>query len=176
MKKFLGMAGLSVALLLAGCGDSQASKIDEALAAKFDKNLCLTELKQFPYVARPVPREWLKPVVDAGLLHMEERDSPFKSVKEKQYVYTLTEKGLKASTEDGPLCWGKQSYVRTEGLVEPENGFQPGQQVAVKVVVKREVTESWAKEDVLKKKTQTGEMVYNAVLTFKDDGSVSVFK
>lgn len=176
MKKFLGMAGLSVALLLAGCGDSQASKIDEALSAAFAKDLCLTELKHFPYVSSPEPRPWLKPVVDAGLLHMEVRDSIHKVVRDKQYVYTMTEKGLKASSKDGPICWGKQSFVRTEGLAEPEDGFQPGQQVPVKVIVKREVTESWAKDEALSRKTSTGEMTFNAVLTFKQDGSVSVYK
>ena len=176
MKKFMGMAGLSVVLLLAACGDSQASKVDDALAAKFNKNLCFTELKQFPLYAPRTPRAWMQPLVDAGLLDMQERDAGLRVATDKEYVYTMTEKGLKASSEDGPLCWGKQTYDRTEGLAEPEDGFKPGQQVPVKVIVKREVTESWAKADALKSKTQTGEMTYNAVLTFKDDGSVSVFK
>ncbi|HEX2752745.1 MAG TPA: hypothetical protein VHP34_06505 [Alphaproteobacteria bacterium] len=174
MKKFMATAFLSVSLLLAACGNSEASKIDEALAAKFTKKLCINEPRQFPHASPKQPRAWLQPLVDAGLLDMEERPAPFGA--SKQYIYTMTEKAVKQSTDDGFFCYGQQKYLRVEGLPETKDGFQPGQQVPVKVVVQYDVTESWAKKDAIKNKIKTGEMTHPAVLTFKKDGTVSVFK
>ncbi len=174
MKKFMATAFLSASLLLAACGDSQASKIDEALAGEFNKNLCINDPRQFPHASPKKPREWLQPLVEAGLLDMEERPAPFGS--SKQYIYTMTEKAMKQSTDDGYFCYGKQKFLRVEGLPEMKDGFQPGQQIPVKVVVEYEVTESWAKEEAIKNKIKTGEMPVSAVLTFKKDGTVSVFK
>ena len=173
-RNLVGFVVLSSSLILSACGDGQKSQIDEALAAKFDSNLCFKELKQFPYVARPKPRDWLQPMVDDGLLDMEERKSKTNSASE--YIYTMTEKALKYSTNEGHFCYGTQRYEDVEGLPDTDDGFKPGMQIPVKVIVNREITADWAEADVLKNKVQTGEFILPAVLIFKQDGSISVFK
>lgn len=174
MKKFVTMAFLSASLLLAACGDKAADKVDAALAEKFNTHLCMTEPKRFPHAVTGQPPAWLQPLVDAGLLHMEKRTGQYRSHTE--YVYTMTEKALKYTTEQGFLCYGKQEYLRVEGLNEPEGGFKPGQQFPVKVVVNRTVKESWAKADALKSKIKSGEFTYPAVVMFRNDGTIHVLK
>lgn len=116
----------------------------------------------------------MQPLVDADLLDMEERLGKCRS--SNQYIYTMTEKSLKYTTDEGHFCYGKQTYVRVDGLPEIEGGFKPGQKIPVKAVVKRKVTEDWAKVDVMNHKVNSGEMALPVVLTFKQDGSISVFR
>jgi len=174
MKKIMATAFLSASLLLAACGDKAADKVEAALADKFNTNLCLEGLQHFPHASPHRPRGWLQPLVDDGLLVMEERVSPQSGAKE--YLYTMTKKAQKYTTEQGFFCYGKQEYVRVEGLNEPKGGFQPGQKIPVKVVVNWKVEANWAKADAIKGNIQNGEFAYPAVVMFKNDGTVNVLK
>lgn len=172
MKKFVTMAFLSASLLLAACGDKAADKVDAALAEKFNTSLCLEELQSFPHTSRHSPRDWLQPLVDAGLLDMTEREMTHSPVK--VYDYTMTKKAEKYTDNNRFFCYGKQEFVRVEGLNKPEGGFKPGYKANVKVFVKWKVEADWAK--ALKGKVQSGEFTYPAVVMFRNDGTIHVLK
>lgn len=174
MRKFMAMAFLSASLLVAACGDNAADKVDAALAEKFNISLCLEGLQHFPHASTHRPRDWLQPLVDDGLLVMEERVSPRSGAKE--YLYTMTKKAQKYTVNNRFFCYGKQEFVRAEGLNEPKGGFKPGHKANVKVFVKWKVEADWAKAEALKGQVQSGEFTYPAVVIFKDDGTVHVLK
>lgn len=174
MRKFMAMAFLSASLLVAACGDNAADKVDAALAEKFNISLCLEGLQSFPHTSRHNPREWLQPLVDAGLLDMTEREMTHSPVK--VYDYTMTKKAEKYTVNNRFFCYGKQEFVRAEGLNEPKGGFKPGHKANVKVFVKWKVEADWAKAEALKGQVQSGEFTYPAVVIFKDDGTVHVLK
>ena len=174
MKKFLMMAMLASTLALAGCGDSPEDTMSAAAADAFEENLCLNIVRSWPHKVYRRPSVVLEPLVKEGFV--TEDEIPGQQGRGSEFMYTLTSKGMKTSTEDGLFCYGKQKFVRLEGFTPPEDGLKPGQRFPVKVVVERVVTEDWANHPGLVSKVTKGEMTLPGVLSVKQDGTISVLK
>lgn len=167
-KRMLRAAALGASVLLTACGYGPKSVLNKTIEAEFNHPLCLAELQQFPYVSAREPQAWLQSLVGAGLLEVQDSGG--------EYHYTMTEKAQDYSQDGRHFCYGKQFYVRLNGLKEPKSGFQPGQEVPIEVVVERKVTESWASADALKSRIESGQTAFPAVLAFAQDGSVSLLR
>lgn len=174
MKKFLMMAMVVSTLALAGCGDSPEDVMGAAAAEAFEENLCLNIVRSWPHRVYRRPSVVLAPLVEEGFVTQDEVKASHGGGSE--FVYTLTSKGMKTSTEDGMFCYGKQKFVRLEGFTPPEDGLKPGQRFPVRVVVERVVTEDWANHPGLVSKVTKGEVSLPGVLSVKQDGTISVIK
>lgn len=157
----------ALVLLLAACGGGapDTEEIRQAVAARFERPLCMILSPRMPIYAPASAEAQYMPLVDAGILEKTTNPKLNNTV-----IFRATAAGESQFNRRGEICYGQLRVLRVESVSRPAAHNGGTVFTVARVVFLYDITAEWARAPIFNIRVQKGEVEKNIVLIKTDKG------